>query len=163
MKTSKFLCVCLFGCLFPAPFGAPAHDIRIAKFELVDRAGSYSLFIRIDSEDIFRTLEEACENFDSTNEMNWGQNIESYIQDHFRVVIDGHIAWYELTCIEYEPEFVLITGRLQVPAGFSMLEVYNTCLVSSIEDHSNIVSIKTDGQTRAFRLHKGRTSIRIEY
>ncbi|MEL6719657.1 MAG: hypothetical protein AAFP82_13160, partial [Bacteroidota bacterium] len=43
------------------------------------------------------------------------------------------------------------------------IEIYNTCLVEQISNHSNIMSFHFHGEERMFRLHQKRIRTVVEY
>ena len=139
---------------------AEAHELLMARFNIVDADNGYRLDIRLDRENMLYTLQQEC----SLTGTETSQRIIYYIYDHFFLNIDGQDTDYEIEQVQFEENFVILKGHLvRERSDFNQIEVHNTCMIDSIEKHTNIIGIKAKGRTRSFRLDKDRKMTVITY
>lgn len=136
------------------------HDSKIALFDLFKENNSLELSMRLDLDDLAIALAispdfEPCE---------YAPQISDYILDRLKIKINDKaidICISEQTKDEHYLEIKASLGITEY--GIKQIDVWNTCLIDNIEDHSNIVHARIREKTRSFRMNKDRTSISIIY
>ena len=139
--------------------GILSHELLIARFDITSTVAGYDLSIRLDRDNIFKTLEQECD-----LQVSLEEKLTNYIYDHFLLNMDGSDIDYDLWEIHYDEDFITITGQLIAKnPDFQELVVLNTCMIDTIDRHSNIVSVHHQGRRRSFRLDKNRKETTIKY
>lgn len=145
----------IFSLLFLLAFAlieVKAHDMPIAFFNLMIEEEGVGLTIMLDKTDFEATLKPRASGALSPGE------IETYLYENMTWFFDGERADIDICTIEQVQDHYQIKARFAESApSFSGVKVINTCLVDSIEKHSNVLNVEYAGKKRAFRLHKDRT------
>lgn len=158
-SVEKVICTSLIFILMSV--STMAHELLMAKFDIVSIDEEYSLEIRLDLYNIVLTIEQEC----SMTGVSLDERIQAYVYDHFFLDIDGSTVDYELTSISRNDIYVFLKGKLiNAPRAFNQMEVYNSCMIDTIEDHENLFQIKANNyKRRSFRMHKDRQKTIIKY
>lgn len=136
-----------------------AHDLLVGKFTLLEKPNGYDLSIRLDRDNVLLAIRQECPTFGNND-----TKIKNYVYDHFTLSVDGQDLDYELSSYESDKYFVVLKGFVGFKkSDFQNLEVWNTCMVETIKEQSNIISISRSGKKRSFRLSKDRHRTVITY
>ncbi len=137
-------------------YTAPTHDAAIAMFKIYEVEGKTQLYVSIDAEDLSSELGV------SFSEVN-REKLELYFTKNFSVAVDNERVTYTIDKFSFEMDHVKAIGSFEnMPKKIQIIEIKNTCLID-VEDHSNIIQIDLVGETKDFRMHKGRSKIFVEY
>ncbi len=142
------LCLCCF--LFIA-----AHDTPIAFFKIYNAQEGILLEIIFDTDDLSNELGI------KTNE--WEASLlQNYIEKHTRFEFDSCPSKALLKKFQQRnghTELLLLFDDVSDYSSSILIE--NNCLLS-ITNHSNVIEIGKGTTARSFRMHKGRTKIKID-
>ncbi|RME99788.1 MAG: hypothetical protein D6772_07220 [Bacteroidetes bacterium] len=134
----------------------PSHDVPMATFRLHQAAAEVKLDIALDAEDL------AAELGTIATELGLA-TIEAYLQTHLQVSINGVKLTYQVQAYQLLHGHVKVWGTLSEHSGeIRTVMVKNTVLVN-VADQSNILSIDVEGESRDYRMHRGRTRIVVDY
>ncbi|MGB3464712.1 MAG: DUF6702 family protein, partial [Cyclobacteriaceae bacterium] len=90
--------------------------------------------------------------------------IMKYLHNNFQLSLNDHCVSPVLQSISADDEFIrLKLSVANCSAKVNKITVFNTCLVNSIDGHSNIFRAKINGKDRSFRLTENRISTEITY
>ena len=137
-----------------------AHDFQISLFEVgSDSDGYINMFVRFDKEDILRELYASCEDYGEVEGC-----IETYLNDHFILLIAGEEIYFDLVNMSHSRDFVEVSfNSSYILSSVSKVELFNDVLMASKPSQENIVRISFFDQNRSFRLNKDRTKTIITY
>lgn len=148
----KFFAV-LFSCVFALSF---THDAAIARFKIYEEGEQVKLFISIDANDLSSDLGVA------TSKIEMAQVIE-YLNHNFSIYTNDQKVDFSIEKIDLKGDHLHLNGTFnKMTLAFESLIVNNTCLIN-VEDHSNIIQLDIKDKNYDFRMHKGRSTISIEY
>jgi hypothetical protein len=138
------------------------HDIKIARFNIEQVQNELALTVQFDYDYIKYVLGEECDHIPLTyNRLN--KSVKEYLLDNFSVLVQHEYVDFDLNCFEYENGFLYASGLLDVsPSQLESLTVYNTCMIRTIHDHNNIISLDLNGDLRSFRMHSNRIQTEIK-
>lgn len=135
---------------------APSHDVPIAMFRISESNAALQLDITFDLEDLSSSLNADASEVDL-------EKIQTYLKQHTKFQFDTHIAELRLSSIQIVKDHVRVSGSLGIAKdNIKELKVENTCL-NNVSNHSNIIQLDINNQSKDFRMHKGRTIINVQY
>jgi len=139
-------------------FFSPPHDIAMAIFEinLVDQTAHFK--IKIDKGDIDGVLQI------STLEKGRSEKIATYLSKNTICLINNQPLDFKFNLIKNNGDFYFLeSSPISFNTPFSTIDLYNTCLIETVENHSNVIYLKQkDKKMRGFRMNKDRTQISID-
>ena len=139
-------------------FYQPPHDIAMAIFAVTLEENTVQLKVQLDKGDMDATLSIAAKN-DSSSEQ-----LATYISKHVIWIVNNQPTTFKFTSFkENEDYYFLETSPVNFTTPFTTLDVHNTCLIETVEKHSNVIYIKQKGkEMRGFRMNKKRTQISVD-
>ena len=131
------------------------HDVPVATFDIYKEADTLKLDVNFDARDLASELD--VKPAEITAEM-----VETYLNEHTKFSFDGEHKTILVKDLKKKrghliAQSVFDTDDLEITG----IIVQNTCFLE-IEEHSNVIEIRLNGQERGFRMHKGRTSIEVK-
>jgi hypothetical protein len=133
------------------------HSFKMAIFTLEESAGGLLVTARFDAEDFAAQP--------GLNKLH-PEAVSRYLNEHFQVQLNSEQLNLQKLSLTEDGLYVELSALLMASrANESVKEVriFNTCLTDALPGYSNIVKLKLEGSTRAFRMHKERTEIIATY
>lgn len=133
------------------------HDVPIAIYNLTIQENNLKMEIQLDKDD-----------FEMAIITHYNKNIsraliEDYIHENAVWIFNGKQTSFDICTIHIDHEHYTLKGEF---SSFNdilkKLEIYNTCLIHIVPDHSNIIYIHKNEKQRGFRLHKKRIKTVVE-
>lgn len=139
-------------------FYQPPHDIAMATFAVTLEEHTIQLKVQLDKGDMDATLNIAAKNDGSS------EKLATYVSKHVIWIINNQPTTFEFTSFKENEDFYFLeTAPVNFATPFTTLDLHNTCLVETVDKHSNVIYIKQKGkEMRGFRMNKKRTQISIE-
>ncbi len=139
-------------------FFNPPHDIAMAVFEVTLEENTLQLKIKIDRGD----LEEALQL--TNDKQNITPLIAHYISKNAIWIVNNKPTSFKFSIIKEDKDFYFLeTTPIEFTVPFTSLDIYNTCLIETVDKHSNLIYIKQKGkEMRGFRMNKKRTQISVD-
>lgn len=135
--------------------GTMAHDIQVAFFKFYQVDGALTMEFVLEKEDVIQAL--SISNSKLSNE-----TLKTYLGDNFSLSINSVTQNLSYGDMVLKNKHIYIKSNLsKPPTVIKTLAIENTCLLS-IDNHSNIVEFRIDGQERDFLMNRDRTTIDIE-
>ena len=139
-------------------FFSPPHDIPLGIFQLNFDEAQIEMDIKLEAEDVEEAMALKYK----------GKNPESLIGQYVLTHTEWHINDTPLI-----PEFwsaELLRDHYFIKINFTKpqdalvtMTIHNTCLLAEIDNHSNIIYILRNGETRGFRLNKERMKTTFDF
>ena len=140
------------------------HDVSVAFFDLKVSEDGIELEMKFIKENMEKVLKESYPNTDFSNKLNKHKIIETSLSTHLRWIINGSAKNCVIDQISEDEHYIFITALFSKPQhSIQRIEIYNTCLIEQIHEHSNIMSFHIHNKERMFRLHRKRVRILVEY
>ncbi len=139
-------------------FYQPPHDIAMATFAVTLEENTVQLKVQLDKGDINTTLNIT----DPKDDLS--EKLASYLSTHVIWIINNQPTTFEFTTFkENEEYYYLETTPVNFTTPFATLDLHNTCLIETVDKHSNVIYIKQKGkEMRGFRMNKKRTQISVD-
>lgn len=139
-------------------FSSPPHDIAMAVFAITLAENSAHVKIQLDKGDIDELLKIA------NSATNSKKKIAAYISKNTSWIINNQPTSFQFTSFtENKDYYFLETDSVNFNTPFTTLDLHNTCLIETVDKHSNVIYIKQkDKEMRGFRMNKKRTQISVE-
>lgn len=139
-------------------FTSPPHDIAMGIFALTLVENSAHLKVQLDKGDIDELLKTG------NTATNSNEKIVAYISEQTIWIINNQPTTFKFTSIEENEDYYFLeTASVNFTTPFTTLDLHNTCLIETVDKHSNVIYIKQkDKEMRGFRMNKKRTQISIE-
>ena len=139
-------------------FFSPPHDFAMAIFAFSIEENRVQLKIKLDKGDINEVLK-----IEILKE-GLSKKVSDYVSRNLMLIINNQPAEYEFKAIKNNKEFYLLeTAFILFKSPITNLELNNTCLIETVDKHSNIIYIKQKGkEMRGFRMNKNRTKILVD-
>lgn len=135
----------------------PIHDMPLAFFNLMIEEEGISLTILLDKVDFEETINQ------QFNKPLSSEKVENYLLRNMTWIFNEKKAEVEICTIEQVQDHYQIKAHFaRNDKNISSIKFINTCLVDTIEKHSNILNVEYEDIQRTFRLHKGRTETKFE-
>jgi len=139
------------------------HDIAMAVFNIELNDKLLTLNIKLDKEDLEGLLSVDTENeIDLTHEVSL---VQEYVDKNFYLLTNDLKVNFRVESISKNDYFyhVKMISINQFEEVISSFQLKNTCLVETVNGHSNIINFKLNEQSRSFRMHKGRQRIEVQF
>lgn len=149
--------------IFLVHFFAFSHDVAIANFEISQDEDLLMLEVKIDKEDLENIyVEKDGEKIDLIKENKF---VQEYLDKHFYLVVDRQKINFHLQDISKDNYFysIKLTSENKIAQFINHIQLKNTCLIDTVDKHSNIVSFQLNDKYRTFRLHEGRIRVEVKY
>lgn len=139
-------------------FHHPPHDIAMATFAVTLEEHTVQLKVQLDKGDMDATLNIAAKQDGSP------EKLATYISKHVIWIINNQPTNFKFTSFkENEDYYFLETTPVIFTTPFTTLDLHNTCLIETVDKHSNVIYIKQKGkELRGFRMNKKRTQISVD-
>ena len=135
----------------------PVHEVPLAIFNLNIEANSVSLDILFDKAD----LENAVKQQPSSSAFQ--QQIEDYLLQNMQWLFNQKMVAFEIcSMVKNREHYQIKVDFVGFKEELTQVEISNTCLVETIDKHSNILNVFYKKKQRSFRLHKARTKTLFE-
>jgi hypothetical protein len=106
-----------------------------------------------DFEDVLKAEnKKAITIFDETQKAGNAKLINAYLQQHFRITIDGKNGIYTMLGFEKEEEAVWVYLVIKEVSKFKKLNVWSDIFYQYRQGQINIVHFKNKGKTQSFRI-----------
>lgn len=140
------------------PIESPPHDIPLGIFQLDFDEGQIEMDIKLEAQDV----EKAIALTYKTKEIE--PVLWQYILEHTDWQINGIPLIPEYCSTEQDKDHYLLKINFPKPKDVLVnMTILNKCLLAEIENHSNIIYILRNGETRGFRLDKDRVKTTFDF
>ena len=137
-----------------------AHDFKMAIYEIYEDGDQYKLNIKFDIDDLQNSIRYEY----PIGESGWQSNVEAYIRKHFYLRINEEFAIIRFLEMTVDEDFMTVEATLhEVVSPIKTIDVFSTCLINEVENHTNLIQADFFGKKRYFRLSKDRIKTKIEY
>jgi len=139
-------------------FYQPPHDIAMATFAVTLEENTVQLKVQLDKGDMDATLNIPPKNEDSADKL------ATYLSKHVIWIINNQPTTFDFTSFKENEDFYFLeTAPVNFTTPFTTLDLHNTCLIETVDKHSNVIYIKQkDKEMRGFRMNKKRTQISVD-
>ena len=135
---------------------APSHDVPIATFHIYESDRTIKIDINFDVQDLSKALEL------NSNKINL-KSIEDYLDNHTKFLFNTRNTTIKLSTFRIIKDHIIVKGYFEnASTKIETLEINNTCL-NEVYNHSNIIQMDINDQSKDYRMHVGRTSISLKY
>ena len=132
------------------------HDVAIALFKIHTSENNLRLDMSFDIEDI-------CTAMKTTEARLTEQSVEQYINENTLFEFDGQRNSIKVKSMNRKEDHLKVKAIFkQKIKNVKHLIIINHCLID-IEDHSNIISVDLNNESRDFRMDNERLRIEISY
>ncbi|WP_109829686.1 hypothetical protein [Reichenbachiella versicolor] len=153
----RFLLCAILICLAEITYG---HNAQIAVFDFFSSEHRLEFQAYLEVED----LAILWPNFDQLSKSQQEDLVTNYIQTNTKYYINHELQELCDISLRQNNGHLQITGVIFFPPR-DILEMTfkNTCLISEISDHLNIVNFDIKDKERSFKMDRDRTSISIAF
>ena len=152
------LLVSLGGALAAPAEVKPAHDAKLALYELYREAGSYTLHVQFDREAILNTLMAECPGLPNVEDC-----LTRYVARNLQLTLDEQQASLSLDKLEYVDDHVQVVFTLSdnLPAepGHVAVEIHT---LLHLEEQYNIFRVMFGPRVRSFQLNQARVKTQFD-
>ena len=136
----------------------PPHDIAMATFAVTLEENTIQLKVQLDKGDMDTALNI------TAKKDGFSEKLASYISSHVIWIINNQPTTFEFTTFKENGDFYFLeTTPINFTTPFTTLDLHNTCLIETVDKHSNVIYIKQKGkEMRGFRMNKNRTQISVD-
>lgn len=156
MKFKKYLLLFLIVPLLA--FSAHKYYISLCEIEYVEEQQSVQIILGLFIDDIEFTLNKDHNNkchLASDNEIpNIDSFFETYLNNHFKVIINDSLENYQFIGKKYDDDIVRFYLEIPNISEIKTIEILNTNLIRDFEDQKNIVKIKVNNLNKTFYLDR---------
>lgn len=139
-----------------------SHDARLAYFNLSRDGDLLHLEMKIDKHDLIKAI--GLYKFVDADSMAMKDEIEAYILDNLSFSFNRQPTEICISSISSDQDYYFIHSLLGHFKGKILyVDVFNTCLINSVDKHSNIVRANFYNKHRSFRLDKDRIETTMDY
>ena len=137
-------------------FLTPVHDVPMATFHIYQSDQTIKMDMTFDSRD----LSEALQINDDQISL---KSIKAYLDSHTKFLFNNKNSPFRISTFKIVKDHIKIKGYFELKLEkVTHLIIENTCL-NGIKNHSNIIQLDLNNLSRDFRMHVGRTTLRLEY
>jgi len=152
----------LFLILLLQPFNF-VHDVALATFNIQQEDKFLILNIKLDKEDLENILQTgATKTADLTKETKL---LQQYVNQHFYLLVNDQKVNFQVELISQNDYFyhIQLSSNNEFEEFIRNVQLKNTCLIETVQGHSNIVNFNINEKSRSFRMHKDRKRIEVQY
>ena len=129
-----------------------AHDIALAIYTISQEKNTLKITIEIDKEDLDKVIQ--------INKIS----IKKYLKKNMNWRVNDKRKSFKINAVEAKGELYYIECTIKrTPKNIQNIQVKNTILIDTVEEHSNVLNFDLNGSERTFRLHKDRVETFFEY
>jgi hypothetical protein len=134
----------------------------LCEIEYVEEQKSIQIILGLFIDDIELTLNKNNRknlHLATKNEVeNVDEYYESYLNNHFKVIVDKKQLQYNFLGKVYDDDIVRFYLEITNVPKFKTLEIFNTNLIDDFDDQQNIIKIKIKDFNKTFYLTKKNTN-----
>ncbi len=134
----------------------PLH-VSVTEAEYNPKSKSLQIISRIFIDDLELSIKnqkhlESLDLLEPKNGMTIDQLVQTYIQDHLKIRLDGKPAKINYLAHEVEDPAILCYLEIENVKKFKTIEITNTVIQETHEDQSNLVHVTYKGIVKSLRL-----------
>lgn len=139
-------------------FHTPPHDIAMAVFAITLAENTIQLKVQLDKGDMDNILNIAPEKGDIS------EKLATYISENVICLVNHQPTSFAFIAFKENEDFYFLeTNPVPFKAPLTTIDLHNTCLIETVDNHSNVIYIKQKGkEMRGFRMNKKRTQISVD-
>ena len=134
----------------------PTHDVPLAIFHIKKVENDIQLNISFDVEDFSESLSVKANQVDL-------DFMQKYLNKNTNFQFNTEAISFKILTVKTVRDHIKVMGVFdKTPHSIKSLKIKNNCLID-ISNHSNIIQIDLNDQSKDFRMNKKRTVIHLNY
>ena len=135
---------------------APTHDVAMAIFHISESGSEIKMEITFDLVDLAHSIKT------TPKELN-EKSIKYYLDENTEFRFNNQILAFKISKTRVIGDHIKVNCEFEKePKNVNSIKIINTCL-NDISNHSNVIQVDINAQSKDYRMHEKRTEIELEY